>query len=82
MSDFEKVTAYLFSLENKNVGLFPFNLLGEWVMRLLDADKPWFEQSKPQVPEEITNIVELWQDNEQAAFLIYFGNECMKRLDE
>lgn len=78
MSDFEKVTAFM--LENFSHGQPYEETPLDYISDLQD------EVYYPQIPtakrNEAVKIYEAWSPRTEAAFLIYFGNECMNRIKE
>lgn len=80
MTDFEKVSDYLISI---SVGR------GLYAMELIDVsmDEMKFHGSADDnytsdKAKEMLSIYSSWSEKDEAAFLIYFGSECMKRLEE
>jgi len=65
MSDFEKVTHELI-VNSIGKGLYPITAIRDISTRSV-SDEAW-------------KIYHGWNEKEEAAFLIYFGSECMKRL--
>lgn len=80
MTDFEKVAAYLLVL-SIGMGVYPMQMIYELIQDLNheDKDDAW---SGFDAPDDVRDIYESWTEKDEAAFIIYFGNECMKRLEE
>ncbi|WP_407886013.1 hypothetical protein [Levilactobacillus sp. N40-8-2] len=65
MTEFEKVTKELIEW-SVGKGFYPIEMI--------------MEISTASLSDDTWKIYNSWTENEEAAFLIYFGSECMKRL--
>lgn len=76
-SDFQKLADYLIIL-SVGIGLYPIEILGEF-MRDLEQS----EDSQPMdmgVPDDIRHIYTGMTEKDEAMFLIYFGDACMRKM--
>lgn len=78
-TDFQKVSDYLLVL-SIGVGLYPMKIIGEFMRdsNFSDEDDQPLDMG---VPDDIKTIYQSWTEKEEAAFLIYFGDVCMRELE-
>ncbi|WP_143463243.1 hypothetical protein [Levilactobacillus enshiensis] len=76
-SDFQKLSDYLIIL-SVGVGLYPIEILGEFMRDLKQSENN--QAMDMGVPEDIRRIYKDMTEKDEAAFLIYFGNECMREM--
>lgn len=79
MTDFEKVTDYLMTIAAGR-GIYALELLDVF-MTEMKLHGSTTDEHPLKEPMEMLDIYVTWTKKDEAAFLIYFGNECMKRLE-
>lgn len=76
-SDFQKLSDYLMIL-SIGMGLYPIEILGEFMRDMKQSENN--QAMDMGVPEDIRHIYEGMTEKDEAAFLIYFGDACMREM--
>lgn len=76
-SDFQKLSDYLIIL-SVGVGLYPIEMLDEFMRDLKQGEDN--RSMDVGVPENIRQIYKDMTEKDEAAFLIYFGDACMREM--
>lgn len=76
-SDFQKLADYLIIL-SVGIGLYPIEILGEFMRDMKQSEDD--QAMDVGVPEGIRQIYEDMTEKDEAMFLIYFGDACMRKM--
>ena len=76
-SDFQKLADYLIIL-SVGVGLYPIEILGEVMHDMKQSENN--QAMDMGVPDDIRQIYKGMTEKDEAMFLIYFGDACMREM--
>lgn len=77
-SDFQKLSDYLMIL-SVGMGLYPIEILGEFMRDMKQNEDN--QAMDVGVSEDIRHIYKGMTEKDEASFLIYFGDACMREME-